>query len=54
MVYSLFWVIPGVWILHADISERCVSSIFVRRVSGKNILPAYTTYEDELTEHSET
>jgi len=23
MLYAFFWVIPGVWILYADVSEHC-------------------------------
>jgi len=28
-MYAFFWVIPGVWILHTDVSEHCVCSIFI-------------------------
>jgi hypothetical protein len=61
MPYAFFWVIPGVWILYADISKHSLCSIFIGDVSKKNnrneivgvILPAYTDYDD-WTEFSET
>ena len=31
MLYAFFWVIPGVWILYADVSEHSVCSIFIGR-----------------------
>jgi len=26
MLYAIFWIIPGVWILYADVSEHSVPS----------------------------
>jgi len=31
MLYAFFSVIPGVWILYADVSEHPVFSIFIGR-----------------------
>jgi hypothetical protein len=48
LLYSFFWVIPGVLILSADVSEHSICYIFISGVSRKNI-----TYKDG-TECSET
>jgi hypothetical protein len=57
MLHYFFWVIPGVWILSADVSEHSVCSIFIGGASWKHLIPAiildYTAYEDG-TEFSET
>jgi len=45
ILYSFFSVIPGVWILYADVSEHSVCSIFIGRLDQ--------TYEDG-TERSVT
>jgi hypothetical protein len=50
MLYSFLWVIPGGWILRADISEHYVSS-HLRRSCKQDLLTRPT--EMELARHSE-
>ena len=43
MLCSFFWVIPGVGILYADVSEHCLINLHRRCKQNES---AYTAYED--------